>query len=218
MAENPLQQVAQLARKGDISHAYELVQQITAREPGNFNAWMWLAYVAQMDTEKRSALRRALALKPDDSAVRDTLRRLISPRHIQRAARSGVFMSYARADELFAVDLTESLRANGINAWMDMAEISVDTTWHSSIAKALTQSGLMVFVLSPAALETEELSTERRWFLETGKIVVPVLHQTCDYDKLDLFAPVVDFRQNYDDGLQRLLRLLKTPQEAGQSA
>jgi hypothetical protein len=218
MVEQSLQEVARLARKGNIAHAYELAQQITVQQPDNFHAWMWLAYVAQMDTEKRAALRRAHVLRPHDAAVREALRRLIAPRHIQRAARSGVFMGYARADELFAVDLTDSLRSNGIYAWMDMTEISFDTTWHSSVARALTQSGLMLLVLSPEAVESGELQTERRWFMEAGKIIVPVLHKTCDYASLGLLCPAVDFRQDYATGLKQLLELLKSPQRAGQSA
>lgn len=203
-----LQEVARLARKGQISHAYELTQQITAREPDNFQAWMWLAYMAQTDNEKRSALRRALNLRPGDPAIRDALGSLMTPAHIRQAARSGVFVAYARADELFAVDLADSLHDGGIRAWLDMTEINLETTWHGSVARALTQSGLMLLVLSPEALQSKELRSEREWFSHIGKIILPVLHKTCDYEPLQLLVPAVDFREDFAQGAQQLIRLL----------
>ena len=218
MSSKLLQQVAKLARKGDIVSAYELAHQITLREPGNFQAWMWLAYVAQSAHDKRAALRRALELKPEDASVRESLMRLNSPRHIQRAAMSGVFMSYARADELFALELIDSLRANGIEAWMDMTEISPDSTWDSSVARALKQSGLMLLVLSPEAMASGEVQSERSWFLQTGKIVLPVLHKTCHFAHLNLLSPGADFRQDYALGLRHLLKLLHGETDTGPTA
>jgi hypothetical protein len=208
MSINQLQEVARLARKGQISHAYELAQQITTREPENFQAWMWLAYMAQTDNEKRSALRRALNLRPGDTSIRDALRSLMTPAYIQQAARSGIFIAYARADELFAVDLADSLRAGGIRAWLDMTEINLETTWHGSITRALMQSGVMLLILSPEALNSKEVTSERNWFLQTGKIVLPVLHKTCDYEALNLMIPAVDFREGFAQGAQQLIRLL----------
>ena len=218
MDESLLQQLAQLARKGDMADAYDLARKIATREPENFQAWMWMAYVAQNEDDKRAALHRGLALRPGDVSVRNNLLRLLSARHIQKAAQRGVFMSYARADELFTVELTDGLRASGIDAWMDMNEISVDSTWYSSVARALTDSGLMLLVLSPEALGSAELQSERSWFLETGKIIVPLLHKTCDYTRLNLLSPIIDFRDDFALGLHQLLRLLNGEEEAGQAA
>jgi hypothetical protein len=205
---SPLQEVARLARKGQISHAYELAQRITAHEPDNFQAWMWLAYMAQTDNEKRSALRRALSLRPGDPSISEALRSLMTPAHIQQTARTGVFVAYARADELFAVDLADSLRAGGIRAWLDMTEINPETTWFGSVTRALMQSGVMLLILSPEAVQSNSVGTERTWFLETGKIVLPVLHKTCDYESLQLLVPAVDFRTDFKQGAQQLIRLL----------
>ena len=208
MRSQQIQEVARLARKGQISHAYELAQQITVREPDNFQAWMWLAYMAQTDNEKRSALRRALALRPGDPSIREALRSLMSLAYIRQAARSGIFIAYARADELFAVDLADSLQAGGIRTWLDMTEINLETTWHGSVTRALMQSGIMLLVLSPEALHSKELISERNWFLQTGKIVLPVVHKTCDYEALNLLVPAVDFRTDFAQGAQQLIHLL----------
>jgi hypothetical protein len=218
MSEQVFHQAVRLARQGDAAGARALLQELIAREPHNFQAWSWLAYVVPTDVEKRAALRRALALQPDNVALRETLRRLISPTHIQRAAQAGVFIGYARADELFTVDLNDHLRAGGIKTWLDMTEISVDSTWHSSIMSALRQCGLLLVVLSPEGLRDDEMAAQRQWFLQTGKIIVPVLHKTCDYESLDLLCPPVDFRAGFETGIRSLLHLLRQPHEAGQLA
>jgi len=208
-----LEEAVALARQGNMTQAYRLLQHETRQNPDNAQAWVWLAQVSQSVEQKRAALRQARALKPDDTRIREALSQLITPRHIQSAARDGVFIGYARADELFAVDLTDSLAQNDIRAWLDMTEINPETTWHGSITRALHESGLMLMILSSAALQSEELHAEMRLFMHTGKIILPVIHQTCDFDSLGLLCPPVDFRDDYASGLQQLLVLLTSPQE-----
>ena len=214
-ANTQFQQAVALARRGNAAQAYRLLQQVTRKNPGNAQAWMWLAHVSQMVEQKRAALRQARALLPENQQLREVLLELSTPRHIQKAARSGVFIGYARADELFAIDLTDSLCQNDIRAWLDMTEISTDTTWHGSITRALHESGLMLLILSPAALQSEELRAEMTLFLHTGKIILPVIHEHCDFASLGLLCPPVDFRDNYMLGFQQLLALLTNPQQAG---
>jgi hypothetical protein len=214
-AHNQFQEAVTLARRGNVAQAYRLLQQVTRRNPRNAQAWMWLAYVSQTVEQKRAALRQAMTLQPENQQIRDALIQIVTPRHIQRAARQGVFIGYARADELIAVDLTDSLCQNDIRAWLDMTEISTDTTWHGSITRALHESGLMLLILSPAALHSEELRAEMTLFMQTGKIILPVIHEHCDFASLGLLCPPVDFRDNYLLGLQQLLTLLTTPLGAG---
>ena len=218
VSENRLQEAVALAHQGDTGQAFEMLQQITAQEPENISAWMWLAYVAESYEFKRAALRRVVALRPDDAQLKAALKRLLTPAHIQAAARTGVFIGYTRADELLAVDLHDSLHENGLPAWMDMTEIGLDTTWFGAVQKALHQCGLMLLVVSPDALRSEELRYEMEWFIETGKIVVPVLRHTAPLESLGLLCTPVDFRAGYGDGLHHLLSLLKDSQVAGQSA
>ena len=211
---NQLKEAVKLARQGDSTRSLALLRQIIEHDPNNVFAWMWLAYVAPDSDQKRAALRRALALKPNNRQVRTTLQRLTTPLHIQRAARDGVFMGYSRSDEIFAIDVNDNLRANGINTWLDMTEIDTDTTWHHSVVQALHTCGLMVMILSPAALRSDDLHSELDWFLQKGKIVVPVLHENCDYRSLDLMCPPIDFRSDFGQGVQSLLQLLMTSQTA----
>lgn len=212
--DSPLRDAVTLARQGDSRQAQRLLQKLTLKEPQNVQAWLWLAHVAQTSEQQRAALSQAHLLQPDNVPIHESLQRLFAPQHIQRAARDGVFMGYARADELFAVDLVDNLGQHDISAWLDMADIGIDSTWHGSISRALHQSGLMLFILSPAALQSAELRAEMSLFLHTGKIILPVIHQTCDFEPLGLLCPPVDCR-DHTSGLQHLLALLTDVQEAG---
>ena len=213
-----LQEAVTLACQGQVNRAFDLLQKITAQNPENAQAWMWLAHVSQTHDEKRAALRRVLLLQPDNTRIRAALHRLTSPSYIQNAIQNGVFIGYARADELFAVDISDSLREHGIKSWLDMTEISTDSTWFGSVTRALRKSGLVLLVLSPAALRSEELRHEIAWYLQTGKLIVPVMHQPCDIEAFGLTVPPVDFSESYAVGLQNLLELLGAATQAGHSA
>jgi hypothetical protein len=213
--ENALRAAIRLAQQGRAHQAYRDLQKITRRDPQNVHAWMWLAYVAPNSNEKRAALRQARALQPQNADVEVALHRLVAPPHIYQAVRSGVFISYARADELFAIDLVDVLNAREIRAWLDITQIDPHTTWHTSIATALRNCGLMLMILSPAALRSEDVDRERQWFWQTGKIILPVLHADCDFESLNLAVPPVDFRASFDLGVQQLLQILLAPAEVG---
>lgn len=203
-----LQAGIRAAQGGDAASAQRLLQQVTDLQPGNAQAWMWLAYVASGVEDKRAAITRALALRPADARLRQSFQALLSPQQVQRAAHSGVFVSYARPDEVFAITLTESLRAAGVDVWLDMTDVSEDTSWHSSVIKALRRSGLMLAILSPAAVESDDLRVERDWFQQNGKIVLPVLYRDCDSSSLPFYLSPVDFRDDYEQALRRLCVVL----------
>jgi hypothetical protein len=199
-----LQAGIQAARASDPAAAQPLLRQVTELEPDNVQAWLWLAYVVAEIEAKRAALWQAQRLRPADARVRQALKTLLGAPQVRRAARSGVFISYARADDLFAITLTESLRAAGLEVWLDITDMTDDTTWHSAIFKALRRSGVMLVLLSPAAVESDDMRVEREWFHKQGKIVLPVLYRDCDYLVDSFLLPPLDFRDDYDKGLRRL--------------
>lgn len=203
-----LQAGIQAAQVGDQDEARRLLAQVTALQPDNAEAWMWLAHAAPTAVEKRAALGRALALRPGDDRLRQAFRALLSTRHVQQAARSGVYISYTRADDVFAITLMDSLRAAGLDVWLDVTDIGDDTGWHSAISKALRRAGLMLALLSPAALESSDMQAERDWFHAAGKIVVPVLCRDCAFRPGDYYFRPVDFRADYQQGLRQLCALL----------
>jgi hypothetical protein len=158
--------------------------------------------------QKRAMLRKAMLKHPLDARFEHALMATFTPALIQRAAKHGVFVSYHRNDEVFALELDTELRKVGINVWMDTIDVPEGADWRTEVITALRQCGILLMVLSPDALTDADLLNEQQYFLDTGKILVPVLHQTCDLTKIDVSVPPIDFRHQTERSLTRLIRLL----------
>lgn len=165
--------------------------------------------------QRRAALHHALLKHPADTRLRDHLVQLTTPRLIRQAAKDGIFLSYARADELFAVDLATSTRKSRVSMWLDMFDVPTAADWRSEVNGALNRCGLMLAIVSPESNDNQELAAERRTFMKQGKIVLPVVYEH-DVRSLELYLPPVDFRFSYKLGLKTLLRLIAPlPENAG---
>ena len=159
--------------------------------------------------QKRIAVSKALARNPDDEHLKKELQRLTGPEVVQTATSSGIYVSYSRTDELFALELTDGLSAAGISVWLDLIEIQDDLDWDSEVEAALARSGLMLAILSPEALTDKALIGERQLYFQAGKLIVPIIHQYCDWQHLAFWLPGVDFIHDFERGLHTLLNLLK---------
>lgn len=159
--------------------------------------------------QKRIAVSKALAKNPDDERLKKRLKRLTGPEAVQDAINSGIYISYNRADELFALDLTDRLSEAGIKVWLDMIEIQDDLDWDEEVQGTLDRCGLMLAILSPEALADEALVNERQQFFQAGKLIVPVIHQHCDWQHLTFWLPRMDFIHDFERGLYTLLNLLQ---------
>ena len=156
--------------------------------------------------KRRMMLYKAVQAFPNNQRIRNALLRTYASEHIQAAARQGVYIGYNRNDELFALDLDTRLRQAGVNIWLDQIDIEPDEDWEYAVSNTINRSGMMILVLSPHAVEDDQLQQEAITFLELGKIVVPVVHEICDIAKLNLILPPIDFSENFDHGLQFLLQ------------
>lgn len=158
--------------------------------------------------DQRALLRKALMARPTDTIIKQNLSRLMSAQYVKQAAYQGVFISYTRADELFAMELSEDLRQLGVKVWLDMVDIPFDGDWHSEVAAALARCGLMLMIVSHSALENPDWSAECRGYIETGKMIIPVMREACKLNNLDLLYPPVDFRHDYMAAVNTLVRAL----------
>lgn len=157
--------------------------------------------------QKRAVLYRNLIKSPADRRIRDALLQLSSPQQIRQAARDGIFISYARSDELFALDLALDLRVTGLSLWLDTLEVDLESDWKGAVTDALGRCGLMLAVMTHASLVESLARDERHFFMLRGKIVLPVVYAEDSKDPLNAVPPI-DFRYNYRFGLQTLMRLM----------
>lgn len=162
--------------------------------------------------QRRASIYRALLKSPQDKRLRGLLLEMTTPHQIRQAAKSGIFINYSRADELFALDLATDLRSARHAPWLDMLDVPPGCDWRTEVQAALNRCGLMLTIATPETASSRDLRAERHYFMSSGKIVIPLLygHRVAS----DVYLPGLDFRYSYALGLQTLLRVL-SPATAG---
>ena len=68
-----------------------------------------------------------------------------------------VFLSHARKDSAAARQLAKQLVQRGFSVWLPEDEIEPGDNWAMKMGKALDQADLMVFLLTPNALEADRI-------------------------------------------------------------
>lgn len=205
---NLLKSAVEYSRSGQSEKAFRITRQVVTMDPRNEQAWMLLAYLAPSTEERRAMLWKVLTINPQHSKAKEEFLKLVTPAAIQRAARKGVFISYAHSDEMFVCELTDNLRSLGVPVWMDLVDMPDGADWHRAVNNALEHCGLMLVMASPAAVHAENVRNELRTFMSAGKIALPVMLEPCDLDALSLWNQPVDFGKDYQVGLIRLVSLL----------
>jgi hypothetical protein len=123
------------------------------------------------------------------------------------------FVSYSRGDGDFAVRLASDLRARGAEVWLDQLDIEAGTRWDSAVEEALRASTRILVLLSPKAVGSQNVLDEVSFALDEGKIVVPILVETCAIPMRLRRVQHVDFTRDYDGALTRLLGTLGVARE-----
>jgi hypothetical protein len=116
-----------------------------------------------------------------------------------------IFISYSRADAPFAHRLTASLREAGGDVWIDVADIRSGDDWSDAIQQALDDCAVMLLVLSPEAMDSVNVASEWKYYLDEGKTVIPVLLREARINfRLRPLNYIDFFRQDYETALAQL--------------
>jgi len=86
-----------------------------------------------------------------------------------------IFISYSRKDELFARLLATDLSRKGRTIWIDLEEIPAGVDWRRKIDDGLSKSNIMLLILSPDSIASSEVTKEWKYFLQSGKTIIPIL-------------------------------------------
>jgi hypothetical protein len=133
-----------------------------------------------------------------------------------------VFICYAREDEQFVLTLAGNLKSRGVPVWLNRWDIPAGANWQRSIDKAIQDCAKFLIVLSPAAIDSEEVKGELWTALDEQKPIVPVLHKPCRILLRLRQRQYVDFTGNtheVETALAQLLGVLGGKQgEPGQSS
>jgi hypothetical protein len=122
-----------------------------------------------------------------------------------------IFISYSHKDDAFALKLATQLSQAGAYIWMDVRNIPAGMNWSSEIQKGLEQSELMIVILSPDSMQSQQVEKEWLYFLNRHKPVIPVLHRPTQVHYQLEPLQYVDFVKNsFDTAFDKLLDELKT--------
>jgi Tol biopolymer transport system component len=84
-----------------------------------------------------------------------------------------IFISYRRADAVWARLLHGQLRAEGVEAWYD-AQIGAGQDWRIATASALEASRIFVLLFSASAAQSGDIAKELAAAIQEKKLIIPV--------------------------------------------
>ena len=119
------------------------------------------------------------------------------------------FISYPRKNAEFALKLAQELKAADFLVWFDQLDIPAGSRWDDEVQKALTECEIFMVILTPEAIESQNVKDEIGYAIDSGKRILPVLLQQCNIPfRLRRFH-YVDFTMlDYSLGIETAEKLL----------
>src|ERR1700694_3918584 len=99
---------------------------------------------------------------------------------VEESTNPAVFVSYSRKDEEFVTALCKTLAGVKIDVNRDLDDISPGEEWWLRIENLIRQSDVLLFVISPDAVESEVCTRELDVSKSLNKRIVPVLRRDVD--------------------------------------
>ena len=87
------------------------------------------------------------------------------------------FISYAREDKKFVLQLREAFHAANRQAWVDEHDIGAAIVYRKAIEDAITAADAVVFVISPDSIASENCAVEIGWAEKHGKRLIPIRYR-----------------------------------------
>jgi len=125
-----------------------------------------------------------------------------------------IFLSYSRDDQDFALKLAGDLRSAGANIWIDQLDIETGKRWDDAVEEALATAESVLVILSPTAVDSQNVKDEVAYALRKNKQVLPVLYLDCKIPFRLARLQYSDFTTDYEKGLTQLLGALDVEQRA----
>jgi hypothetical protein len=97
---------------------------------------------------------------------------------------ASIFISYKREESsAFALLLLARLKAVGLDAFLDMKDLSPGDDWHSRLEEEVKRRKYFICLIGPSTLDSPYVREEIRWAMETKGIrTLPIWHRGFAYD------------------------------------
>ncbi len=86
-----------------------------------------------------------------------------------------IFISYARQDAAFTMELENRLLAGGFRVWKDTSRLDAGTEWASGIDAAVDACDVLILVVTRASMESQYVTYEWAHALSCSTPVLPIL-------------------------------------------
>src|SRR5438105_7131101 len=123
-----------------------------------------------------------------------------------------LFISYAHADSAFVDRLEADLQKQGFDPWVDRQRLKGGQRWRRALQDAVKRAQVLLIVLSPDAVASQNVQIEYDYVLELGKVVIPLYYRQCEVPMELRAIQWIDFRHSYEQGLVALLQALRRQQ------
>lgn len=121
-----------------------------------------------------------------------------------------IFISYSRNDVDFAHRIATSLSDLGADIWIDVEDIPAGMKWSTAIQEGLDLCDAMLVIISPDSMASTNVEDEWQYYLDQGKLLIPLLWRPAKVHFQFSRLQYVDFReQAYDAALKQLYGELK---------
>ena len=86
-----------------------------------------------------------------------------------------LFVSYSRKDTDFARHLTERLKAEGLESWVDWQDIPPSVDWMNEIKRGIEEANVFLFLVSPDSIASNVCAEELAHGVLNGKRIIPII-------------------------------------------
>lgn len=86
-----------------------------------------------------------------------------------------LFISYSRKDEAFARRIARLLSEWGADVWIDVEDIPAGVNWSNAIDEGLRLCDLMLLIITPESMASENVADEWQSYHDEQKAIVPLL-------------------------------------------
>ena len=91
-----------------------------------------------------------------------------------------LFVSYSRQDTEFTRRITDSLQADGMEAWVDWQDIPPSVDWMKEIQKGIEDADVFLFLVSPDSIASTICADEVAYAIQNGKRIIPLIVRDFD--------------------------------------
>jgi len=125
--------------------------------------------------------------------------------------KPNIFMSYSRREVGFVDQLTSRLEKAGFRVWLDYRSLIPGSPWKTQIDKGLDESEVILLVVSKESMASKYVELEWRRVIREDKRIILAIFEAVDIPKeLEQFE-WVDFRGNFNKGVEELCAQLEQP-------